>query len=481
MAFAVVIGLSNMYGQRTLKGVVTDEDGQSLIGANVVVKGETLGTITDIDGSFSISIPDGNNIIVASYTGFTTMEIDVAGQDQITIVMKEGTVLDEIVVLGYSTVNRKDLTGSVSSIDAKSLEDIQLPSIETALQGRAAGVVVNKNSGTPGGGIDVNIRGRTSISASNQPLYVIDGVPLINNDGNLNFSQEGVGNGGISVLSDLNPDEIESIEVLKDAATAAIYGSRAANGVVLITTKRGGAGGTKVDINASYGIGSLPKQIDVVDGPQYIEYITEVFGANIVGTEDNVNWQDEIFKQAGIYEVNAGISGGNKSTQFYAGLGYKDEEGIIQGSGFSRISGRLNLDHKASDKFNMGMSMGYTNTLTERIQNDNNIYGALSTAILLPPVVPIRTEDGSYGTAFGLENPVAATLEYDNTVDRSRLVGNVFAKYQIIPTLSLRASLGTDILSLGERVFEPSVLQSSATGRAVVAAVDNKRFIHDYD
>lgn len=480
MTLVFVLSLANTYSQRTLTGVITDESGESLIGANVVVKGEALGTVTDIDGAFTISVPEGSDMIVVSYTGYTTQEINVDGISTVSVVMTEGTVLDEIVVLGYSAVSRKDLTGSVSSIDATTLEDIQLPSIETALQGRAAGVLVNKNSGTPGGGIDVNIRGRTSITASNQPLYVIDGVPLINNDGNLNFTQEGVGNGGISVLSDLNPDEIESIEVLKDAATAAIYGSRGANGVVLITTKRGNEGSTDVTVNASYGVASVPKQIPVVSGPQYIEYITEVFGANIVGTEADVNWQDEIFKQAGIYEVNAGISGGSKSTKFYGGLGYKEEAGIIEGSGFSRLSGRLNVEHRASDKFNMGMNMGYTNSLTDRIQNDNNIYGALSAAVLLPPVVPIRNEDGSYGSAFGLENPVAATVEYDNKVDRSRLVGNVFAKYNILPSLSFRASLGTDILSLSERLFEPSVLQSSATGRAVVAGVDNKRFIHDY-
>ncbi len=473
------LATATIFAQRTVTGTVLDASDIPLIGANVIVKGTSVGTITDIDGNYSLQVPDGYDVLVVSYTGYGDQEIDLVNGGTTSVVLTEGTILDDIVVIGYSPQRRKDITGSVSSVDAASIENVQLPSIEAALQGRAAGVTVNKNSGTPGGGIDVNIRGRTSITASNQPLYVIDGVPIISGD-NLDFTQDGVGNGNISVLADINPDEIESIEVLKDASSAAIYGSRAANGVVLITTKGGKSGDTKISLNASHGNQWLPKQIDVVSGPQYIEYITEVFGANILGTEADNNWQDLIFRTSTRSDYNANISGGNDKTTFFGSLGYSEDNGIMINSGFDRYAGRLNVKHLASDKLKFSMNMGYTNSNTQQIQNDNNIFGALSTAILLPPVVPVMNEDGSWGSAFGLENPVAAVTDYTNNVRRGRLNGKIAATYSIFDDLSFTASLGTDLVNQNESIFEPSTLQSSTTGRAVVATITNNRFIHEY-
>jgi TonB-linked SusC/RagA family outer membrane protein len=468
-----------VFAQKTVNGTITDASGVPLIGANVIVKGTSTGTITDIDGNYSLTVPEGYSILEVSYTGFTDSEINIANGDSMSISLSEGTILDELIVVGYSTQRRKDITGSVSAVDVASIQNVQLPSIESALQGRAAGVTVNKNSGTPGGGIDVNIRGRTSISASNQPLYVIDGIPIISGD-NTDFTQEGVGNGNISVLADINPEEIESIEVLKDASSAAIYGSRAANGVVLITTKSGKAGATKISLNASHGNQWAPKTIDVVDGPQYIEYITEVFGANIVGTEANNNWQDLIFRTSTLSDYNANISGGTEKTTFFSSLGYKEDNGIIRNSGFDRYSGRLNVKHLASDKLTFNVNLGYTNSNTQQVQNDNNIFGAVSTSILLPPVVPIMNEDGSWGTAFGLENPVAAVTDYRNNVKRGRTQGRFGATYSIFDGLSFSAALSADLLNSSESIFEPSTLQSSNTGRAVEATITNNRFIHEY-
>ncbi len=479
MCLCACICMYSIQAQNTISGIISDSDGTPLIGANVLIKNTTIGTITDIDGAYSLQANPGD-VLVISYTGYNSDEITVSDQSIINSVLNFDAVgLEDIVVIGYSPQKRKDLTGSVSSVKSEDIADVQLPSLETALQGRTPGVQVTKNSGKPGGGIDVNVRGRTSISASNQPLYIIDGVPIINGD-NLDFSQEGIGGSNISVISDLNPDEIQSIEVLKDAATAAIYGSRAANGVVLITTKKGSADGTKITLNASYGPQWLPSQIPTVDGPTYIEYITEVFGSNIVGTEANSRWQDEIFQTGAIQEYSGNISGGNKETQYFASLGYSDDEGIMVNSGFTRYNGRLNLNHLATDKLSFAMSMGYSNSNTQQIQNDNNIFGALSTAILLPPVVPIMNEDGSFGSAFGLENPVAAVTQYDNNIARGRLIGNVSAKYSLLPNLSIKASLGTDLLSQRESIFEPRTLQSSNNGRAVVATITDNRFIHDY-
>jgi len=307
MCLCACICMYSIQAQNTISGIISDSDGTPLIGANVLIKNTTIGTITDIDGAYSLQANPGD-VLVISYTGYNSDEITVSDQSIINSVLNFDAVgLEDIVVIGYSPQKRKDLTGSVSSVKSEDIADVQLPSLETALQGRTPGVQVTKNSGKPGGGIDVNVRGRTSISASNQPLYIIDGVPIINGD-NLDFSQEGIGGSNISVISDLNPDEIQSIEVLKDAATAAIYGSRAANGVVLITTKKGSADGTKITLNASYGPQWLPSQIPTVDGPTYIEYITEVFGSNIVGTEANSRWQDEIFQTGAIQEYRLCIT-----------------------------------------------------------------------------------------------------------------------------------------------------------------------------
>jgi len=464
------------YAQMTVSGVVTDENGESMIGLTVLEKGTTNGTVTDIDGTYSIIVSGENSTLVFSYTGFQTQELPVTGATMDVQMAFDAVGLEDVIVVGYAPQKRKDVTGSVTSVNVTKLEDVPLPSMQTALQGRAAGVMVTKNSGTPGGGIDVRVRGSTSINASNQPLYVVDGIPII---ANTDFTQQGVGNAQLSVLADLNPDEIESMEVLKDAATAAIYGSRASNGVVLITTKKGKSGKTQFNFNASRGNQEAIKNIPVVDGPTYIEYITEISGANIVGTEANSNWQDLIFRTSTIEDYSVNASGGNDRTKYFASLGYNNDEGIMIGSRFQRYSGRLNLDQIASDKFSFGMNLGYTYSITNQIQNDNNIFGALSTAILLPPVVPVRNEDGSYGSAFGLENPVAAVNEYSNVVTRSKILGKVYGQFNITDDLSFRSSLGVDVLGVRENIYEPRVLQSSATGVAVLGIVQNNRFLNE--
>ena len=466
------------WAQRTITGQIIDDTGETLIGATVLVKGTTTGAVTDVDGNYSVTLPEGSNVLVFSYTGYSSQEYAVGNESSVDITLQFDAIgLEDVVVVGYSPQRRKDMTGSVSSVDATKIEDVPLPSMQAALQGRAAGVQVTKNSGTPGGGIDVRVRGSTSINASNQPLYVIDGIPII--DDNVDFTQAGVGNAQLSVLADINPDEIASFEVLKDAATAAIYGSRAANGVVLITTKKGKAGKTEINFNASRGSQEAIKLIPVVDGPTYIEYITSLFGANIVGTEANSNWQDLVFRSSTIEDYGVNFSGGNENTRFFSSLGYNNDEGIMVGSRFQRYSGRLNLDQIVSDKLTIGMNMGYTFSITDQIQNDNNIFGALSTAILLPPVVPVTRDDGSYGSAFGLENPVAATLEYRNKVSRTKFLGKVFARFNITDELSIQSSFGTDILDVREDIYEPRVLQSSATGYAGLGAYKNTRYLNE--
>lgn len=496
--FLGLVFLGPLKAQRTISGMVTDNDNEPLFGVTILEEGTQNGTTTNLDGKYTIKLTREPAVLAFRYTGFLQQQITVGASNLLDITLEPDIVgLEQVVVVGYAPQRRKDLTGAVSSVNANDTRDVPIPSIEMALQGAAAGVTVTKNSGKPGGGIDVNIRGRTSLLASNQPLYVVDGIPVISGD-NFAFQQEYTGGSMVSVLSDLNPDEIESIEVLKDASTAAIYGSRAANGVVLIKTKRGVDGKTKVTLNASYGSAWLPKKIETITGEEYMRYseelwkpLLESFGLEptFQNVEDNItgplgtantNWQNEIYRTAPQQEYSATIAGGSSKTKFFSSMGYSDQQGIMKNSGFKRYSGRLNLDHSVSDKVKFGMNMSYARTNTQQVQNDNNIYGALGAALLIPPVVPIKNEDGSWGSAFGIENAVAAVTDYSNHIIRGRMQGNLYATWNITKALSLKASLGSDLINSTETIYEPRTLQSSNSGRAVIATIKNDRIIHEY-
>jgi len=496
--FLGIAFLGPLNAQRTISGMVTDNNNEALYGVTILEEGTRNGTTTNLDGKYTIKLTREPAVLNFRYTGFLQQQITVGASNLLDVTLETDIVgLEQVVVVGYAPQRRKDLTGAVSSVNANDTRDVPIPSIEMALQGAAAGVTVTKNSGKPGGGIDVNIRGRTSLLASNQPLYVVDGIPVISGD-NFAFQQEYTGGSQVSVLSDLNPDEIESIEVLKDASTAAIYGSRAANGVVLIKTKRGVDGKTKVTMNASYGSAWLPKKIETITGEEYMQYseelwkpLLESFGLeptfqnvedNITGPlgKANTNWQNEIYRTAPQQEYSATMAGGSSKTKFFSSMGYSDQQGILKNSGFKRYSGRLNLDHSVSDKVKFGMNMSYARTNTQQVQNDNNIYGALGAALLTPPVVPIRNEDGSWGSAFGIENAVAAVTDYSNNIIRGRMQGNIYATWNITKALSFKASLGSDLINSTETIYEPRTLQSSNSGRAVVATIKNDRIIHEY-
>ena len=452
---------------QAITGTITDSDGVPLIGASVLVEGTTTGTVADLDGNFTLNAPANAENLIVSYTGFATRTIALtAGQSTYNIVMQDDAIgLDEVVVVGYAPVRRKDLTGAVASIESEDISAQADNQVGGALR-NAAGVTVQQTSGAPGGGYNIRVRGATSVNASNEPLYVIDGVPVIN----ANLSQVGIGGQGTSSLADINPADIESMEILKDASTTAIYGSRGANGVVLITTKGGKAGRTKIDINSSYGFIEPIKTIDVVDGAQYNEYVMERYGISAdqlssgLDPEVSSNWQELIFDRNPMLTTQASLSGGDSKTKFYASAGYDDNRGILEGQRYERYSTRLNLDHTVRDNITTAIKLGYTRSNNKLIQNDNNIYGAVSAAILLPPAVPVRRADGSYGTVFGLENPVAAVTEYQHNVITDRVNANGSVTYFPIDQISITGRFGVDNIALRENVFEPSVLQSTTQG-----------------
>ncbi|WNJ20168.1 TonB-dependent receptor [Pontibacter sp. G13] len=479
LLFVTLLSAPWAMAQTMVSGTVSDEAGP-LHFAVVTVKGTTIGVATDETGKYAISVPDGYDRLVVKFVGYTSQEVEIGGRSTIDFTLEEDLMeLDEVVVTGYLTTKRKDLTGAVSSVSADDIATMPAPTVQNVLQGRTAGVMVTSNSGTPGGGMDVRVRGSTSISASNQPLYVIDGVPVIRG----NQSQNGVGNALTNPLSDINPNDIQNIEVLKDAASTAIYGARGANGVVLITTKKGKAGAPKVTLNSTIGFQEAWNRVEMLDGDQYMEYIGTVLGnPEALGPQTgNVNWQDEIFQRGVITDNNLSISGGDTKSNYYASLSYYGNEGIVVGSAFNRISGRLNLENNASDIFKFGMNVGYTHSEADRVQNDNNIYGVVSTAILLPSNFAIFNDDGSYQTKYGLENPINGAVNYHNLAVSNRVTGNAFGKLDIIDGLFLRGSLGMDVLGFREEIYEPNTLQSAAgtNGRGFVGQSTTQSWISD--
>lgn len=471
LAFLLLCG-QLLAQNRTITGKVTDENGNPLTNVSVLVKGTTLGTVTREDGTYSISVPSNARLLVISSVNMEPKEVSIGNQTSVnTSLTSANSSLSEVVVVGYGTTSRKNLTSSVSKIGAKEIENLPIQGPDQALRGRAAGVTVTQSSGTPGSSINVVIRGAGSISASNQPLYVVDGIPL--NIGS--YSQLGAGGQVLNSLSDINPNEIESFEVLKDAAATAVYGSRAANGVVIITTKRGKNAKTAVNFNTYYGTSSAYKTLEPLSGPEHVALVQEEvrnrFGSTIKPSQIGLQgldgapesystniWQDEIFRNAAIKSYDVNLRGGNDKTKFFIASSLFDQEGIILGSGFKRYNVRLNLDNNVTDKLKVGTSIGFSRSVSNRIQNDNNIYGVLSTALLLGSHIPVYNPDGTFGRDpnASIENPVANATLPTNDVKNNRLLANAQVEYQIIPSLSFKTVVGIDYVTFREQNFIPS-------------------------
>jgi TonB-dependent starch-binding outer membrane protein SusC len=473
LAFMLVIGaVSAVLAQRNITGSVTDQGKEPLIGATVLVAGTSVGTVTDVNGEFSLSVPAGQTSLLVSYTGYTTLRVVLTAASRYDIMLETDVVaLSDIVVVGYGTASRKELTGSVAKVSGEVISRLPVTGLDQALQGQAAGVQVTSASGTPGASVSVRVRGPSSISAGNQPLYVVDGIPI--NTGS--YSQIGVGGQQVNALADLNPADIESIEVLKDAAAAAIYGSRASNGVVLVTTKRGKAQKTQISLNTYRGTQEVWRQIDPATGPEYVAYVQEAVRNRFTPTTlpgavglrnldgdpasyPSTNWFDEIFRSAPISQTDLNFSGGNERTKFFVSGSYFDQEGTVLGSGFDRYSFRMNLDNLVSDKFKIGVSSGFSRSNANRIQNDNNIYGVMSTALLLGSHIPVFNPDGTYGRDqnASIENPVANALEPTYNVYSNRLLTNIYGELSILEGLNFRTSFSVDYLSLRDDRFIPA-------------------------
>ncbi len=443
----------------TVSGLVTSEsDGEPLIGLSVRVKGTSYGVATDVEGRYTLSASKGD-VLIFSYIGYTTKEITVE-KSVIDVVMKDDNLrLDDVVVVGYGTMKRSDITGSVVSVGADDIKKSVITSVDQALQGRAAGVQVTQNSGSPGGGISVAIRGTNSLNG-NEPLYVIDGVAV---DGKSS-------DGKTSALSTINPSDIMSMEVLKDASATAIYGSRASNGVVLITTRRGQAGKTRVTYEGYYSLQQIPKRLETMNLREYAQLYNErcdVLGwgereefadPSILG--DGTNWQKEIFGNAGMWNHQLSVSGGTESTQFLISGSYTDQDGIAVGSGFERFTARINVDTKVTSWLRVGAQSTLSHTKRNNTIDDNNV---IITALRQMPEVPARNPDGSWGyqeeNQLGTyyTNPLADALTRENYEKGLQAMVNAYADVTILPGLTARIEYGGNFGRSNSYYFQPSM------------------------
>lgn len=453
--FLLLLTTLTAVGQKHMvTGTITDADNSPMPGVNVIVKGTTSGTTTDARGTYSIEAAE-NDVLQISFIGYAPQEIQVGNRSQISLQMEEDVAtLQEVVVVGYGEMRRGDITAAQTSISSKDIERTLNTTLEQAIQGRSAGVYVTQNTGAPGGGISVNIRGINSIRGSNEPLYVVDGIQIeVSNSA-----------AGSNPLSSLNPADIESMEILQGPSATAIYGSRGTNGVVLITTKRGKAGDVKISYGLTYSVQTAPEKLDVMSLPQYAQMENEYkaiaggevredfLDPSILG--EGTNWQDELFQPAAMYKHQLSLSGGSEKTTYYLSGERMIQDGIALGSGFKRTSVRLNLDNKSRDWFSIGANINYSQTDEALASNNLNGNNLIVNAIQLGPQIPVKNLDGSYGggniTNSGAEqfappNPVGLANISTNELTRRRLLGGLNASVKIIEGLELRSSFNTDI------------------------------------
>ncbi len=480
--------VSHSYAQeRSVSGKVTASEEGALPGVNILVKGSTIGTVTDVDGNYRISVPGENSILVFSSIGYTTEEVTVGNQSAVNVVMlPDIQSLSEVVVVGYGTQERKDLTGAVSSVNSKQFENIAITSVEQGLQGRVAGVNITQQSGQPGAGMQVQIRGVGSIGNS-EPLYVIDGVPVINDN-------SATGNGKFNALNSINPNDIASIEILKDASAAAIYGARAANGVVLITTKRGKAGQTAVTLDAYTGFQKAWRLLELTDINGYKELSDELTDnaglprvVALQRPEELVNrtdWQDEMFSVAPINNVNLGVSGGTENARFNVSGNYMNQPGILRGTDFERLSLRVNTDFQQG-KFKFGESLAFSRTQA------NDLTASFFSIIHYPPNRPVY-DSANVGGYSGnriideqdANNPVGEADLFTDRTTRYRVIGTVFGEYEILDGLTYKLSVGGDFIygnryqytppyQFGDRRSQPFASLSERNGYSISPLIEN--------
>jgi TonB-linked SusC/RagA family outer membrane protein len=479
--------------EKTISGIVKGDDGLPLAGVNIYVESTKRGTQTDFDGKYSILV-NPNNVIVFSFVGFKTISKTITTETTLDIQMVSDSTLDEILIVGFGKQSKRNLTDNVASIDANEINDIPVPNMQSTLTGKAAGVQITQINGKVEGGVKMRIRGISSISSSQEPLYVLDGMPLINDD-------ESTTDAPINPLISLNPNDIESIEILKDASSAAIYGARGTNGVVLITTKQGKSGKTKVSFSSSFGWTKPTNTVDWLNAEEYVELFTEA-SANSYGADDtwlteeggyfdwmangkdwrigevDTDWQDYALQNGNVQDINFSVSGGNEKTKFFISGGYYNTEGIVRGNSLDRYSYRGNVDHDISSKFKIGLNTSVSKTNIDRIGTDNSFATPLQ-AIAQSPLTPAYLDDGitpNNETSI-YYNFLMEEFNANWDVNIFRVTMNTYLQYEIIPTLNFRTEFGYDNNNQTEEYFGGSLTESASTdGYADANAVQSDKY-----
>jgi len=466
---------------RTVRGKASSADkGTPLPNVTVLLKGSNTRTTTDANGDFSIPVPGNNAVLLFYLVDYTTKEVPVGDKSTLDIPLElKNENLGEVVVVGYGTVKKSDVTGAVVSLKSKDLTPGANINVEQTLQGRASGVQVYQKSGEPGSAMSVKIRGASSITAGNDPLYVIDGMPVNNLS-----PVTGSGAGFVATpnprnpLNSLNPADIESIEILKDASATAIYGSRGSNGVVMITTKKGKSGKLTVNYSAYYGVQKASNSLEMLTGQQYKEVLNSIIDAGggvaserVTNDPVNVDWQRELYRSASVQSHDLSFSGGKDNTRFYASLGYFNQEGVLQNSSVKRYTARLNLENSVAQKYAFGINFN-----TSYIRDNFNSVGigvnengsALYAAINYDPSYPVYNPDGSYNRSpymTTIDHPlILANGQYANS-DGFRTFGTVYGEYFFIPGLSLKLKGAGDVnITQRNTWLDPSTILGSPTG-----------------
>ncbi len=462
-------------------------DGEPLTGANIVIKNNSSrGTITDIDGYFSLKVPK-NGTIVVSFIGFISQEFVITEEVNLTVELKEDTIQgEELVVVGYGSVRRSDLTGSISSISSEDIQSASISSIDQGLQGKASGVVITQTSGQPGSGSSIRIRGTSSINGNNEPLYVIDGIPVISDASQL--SSGATKGPSMNPLASINPSDVESVEILKDASATAIYGARGANGVILVTTKKGSKNGTEVSLGYYTGVQAVSRKIPMLTAEELAILGNEAADNTNVARRlvyaspgnlgEGTDWQDEIFRTAPISNYQLSVKGGDEDTRYTLSGSYFDQEGIVRSSGFQKGNFRVNLGQDVSKKVNVGVNLNVNRSIMDGVITDEEAATASSItswALEFNPGLPVYDNDGDYvydnnTSRPSVGNPVADAEETSQFNKATRIMGSAVLKWEIVNNLEFKSSVGIDGFINEQSYFVPNFIKraEASNGQAVL-------------
>ena len=441
--------------------VLSQTDSTPLPGATVVIKGTTQGSSTNVDGTFSLDVNQPNAVLVVSFVGYVSQELNITGTEPLTVRLAESsTSLNDVVVVGYGTQKKRDITGSVASISAEQVAEIPIARADQILQGRVSGVQVTQTNSEPGGDVSIRIRGTNSINTGNEPLFVVDGFP------------------GAGDLNSINPSDIESIEILTDASATAIYGSRGANGVVLITTKKGKEGKNTISAEAYTGVQQVRKKYELMNARQFAQYLNDANSesggtlpqpyraAQIDSLGEGTDWQNEIFRTAPIRNYQLAFNGGSNGTRYNLSMNYFDQEGIVINSGFKRGTLRLNLDRAISSKLSVSLTSQVAGTFENRAfvnSSGGSNGGVILDALRISPIIPLRDAAGAYTFSNtplpyveNVGNPVAYALNTDDERTTARGLFNLAGNYEIVPGLTARVTAGLDYRTVQGSLFRPN-------------------------